>query len=112
MSSASSAAWSGRLDQREQCALLVADVRVQPTTELVDLVERRRRFGGEIGGAPPEVDMLDQHANDRGVRRVAVAGEGGEQNVLLDSEVLVALRPPRNPETRRARRRRSSRWRD
>ena len=82
------------LDEGKEGAFLVADVGVQPFPELVQVLGCRCRFGGEVGGAAAEVDVIGEHADDRVVRGRAVTSEGGEQDVFLDSEVLVSFLVP------------------
>jgi hypothetical protein len=83
-----------RLDEGKEDAFLVANVCVQPFPELVQVLGCRCRIGGEVGGAAAEVDVIGEHADDRVVRGRAVTSEGGEQDVFLDSEVLVSFVVP------------------
>ena len=86
------------LDQREQDVLLVADVRLQALSQLV---QRRRRRGvvlRQLERATAQVDVLDQHAHDRLVVRGAAARERGQQHLLLDAEMVRALGVPEREE--------------
>ena len=86
------------LDQWEEHTFLVANVRLEAFTELVQLFRTRRRVGGQIGGTAAEVDMVDEHANDRLVLGRAPTSEGGQQDLLLDSEVRAPLPTPEREE--------------
>jgi hypothetical protein len=86
------------LDQWEEDAFLVANVCVEPFTELVQLFGWCRRVGGEIGCAAAKVDVIDEHANDRVVLGGAAASEGRQQDLFLDTEVLVTLLIPEREE--------------
>jgi len=86
------------LDEGKEGAFLVADVGVQPFPELVQVLGCRCRFGGEVGGAAAEVDVIGEHADDRVVRGRAVTSEGREQDVFLDAEVFVAFLAPETEE--------------
>jgi hypothetical protein len=66
----------------------VANVRMEPLAKLVQLFRSRRRVRGQIGRAAAEVDMVDEHANDRLVLGRAAASECRQQVLILDSEVL------------------------
>jgi hypothetical protein len=86
------------LDQREEDTFLVANVGMEPFTKLVQLFGWRRRVGGEIGRAAAKVDVVDEHANDRVVLGRAAASEGRQQDLFLDTEVLMALLIPEREE--------------
>jgi len=86
------------LDQREQDVLLVADVRLQALSQLV---QRRRRRGvvlRQFLRATAQVDVLDQHAHDRLVVRGTAARERGQQHLLLDTEMVRAFGVPEREE--------------
>jgi hypothetical protein len=76
----------------------VANVYVEPLTKLVQLFRSRRRVRGEIRRTAAEVDMVDEHANDRLVLGRAAASECRQQDLLFDSEVLPPLLIPEREE--------------
>jgi hypothetical protein len=85
------------LNQREEDTFLVANVRMEPFTKLVQLVGWRRA-GGEICCSAAKVDVVDEDANDRVVLGRAAAGEGRQQDLFLDTEVRAALLIPEREE--------------
>ncbi len=69
--------WHGPLDQREELALLQADMCGQPLSELVQVRWLRPGLAGETGGALADRDMIAEGPQDDGMMGVSVGGVGG-----------------------------------
>jgi hypothetical protein len=82
------------LEEGEENAFLAADVGVQAAAELVQLFGCRSKVADEVGCAAAEIDVIGQHADDGVVRGRMMTGEGWEQDVLLDAEVVVSVAVP------------------
>ena len=91
----------GGLDQWEQDALFVADVRVNAVAELVQVVACRRRIAGEVGGAAAQVDVIGEDAHDGAVGGRMVARQSRQQEVLLRAEVALSFVGPEPRDARR-----------
>ena len=79
------------LDQREEDALLVADVALEPLAKLVQLGRVRIWTGGQILRPAAQIDVVEQHSHDRRLVGLAVARVGREQHLFLRTEVPGAL---------------------
>ena len=86
--------WESCLDCGKQHALLVANVLLEPLAQLVQICERRRLAGFELGCPPPEINMLDENPHYRRFADWPMAGVGGQQQLLLNAKVLASLRLP------------------
>ena len=75
------------LDQREQHVFLMADVPTQTCAQLVQIGEGGNIRVGQRLCPPPQVDVLYEDAHDRVMVGRHVAGERGEQHLLLDGEL-------------------------
>ena len=84
----------GLLDQWEEHLFLVADVLLEPLTELVQLFGIGIRRGRHVLAAPTEVDMFDQNPDHGGMVMFAVSRVSGEKQLLLDTEMVAALPLP------------------
>src|SRR3954471_1709412 len=84
------------LDEHEEHVLLMTNVRPQPRAQLVQRGELS--VFAEVLCAPPDVDVLDQHAHDRLVIGPDMAREGGQQPALLEGEVMPPLAVPEGQE--------------
>jgi hypothetical protein len=75
-----------RLDEREDCPLLVADVLVEAPPESAQHLGMSRRLV-EFLGASPDRHVLDPHPPYRWMGGKPVMGERGYEHLLLDLEV-------------------------
>jgi hypothetical protein len=81
----------GALDERKQHAFLVPDVTLEARAELVQRLGIDLGRLRQIGPPPAEVNVLDQHAHDGRVIGRAVARERGQEDLLLEPEVLAPV---------------------
>jgi hypothetical protein len=70
----------------------VADVRAEQRAESVRRIQRPA--GGQRRGTAPDLVVVVAHTPRRGGPLGVVAGQGGEQEALLDHEVMLALAIP------------------
>src|SRR5262245_55530078 len=83
-----------RLDAWEQDTLLVADVRLEPPSELPERLERGLPVRLQVGAAAAQVHVVREYADDRLLGGWGVPRVGRQQDLLLDPEVAPAVAVP------------------
>ena len=72
----------------------MAHVLAEQLAEGIELLALGGRSPLRVGGSAPDLDVIREHPDDGGIRRVDIRGGAGQQDVLLDAEVAAAVSPP------------------